>query len=483
MVYLPFLLLAVAVGAATPFIPAAALAVLLGLATIPVLLVVTSSFPIFGLGLFVGLQFMEAFEVETPVGTFSPGITVLLMLLYFHGGELLRSLRESRSLRLAILLLAAWLIAHAARLSYDPFEEVLRILVTDTAAVAVFLLGAAFARPRGAMRAAALGATAALLVLGGSALLAALGYLPPPERFGESRALFGIQSPFPRNYGLNVPLDAVAFLAPLALSFLALAVTRRDGGYRIASAAALLALGIVFVFLFQARGMSLLLLLAVVVALVFRFPRFGLIGVVCAIPLVWGGVMSMTSSDAPEARIAVSNELRSSSYEHVWSELLNNPEGYVAGRDEGQFIDDAAARSSQRAFIIAGSYEEIPVHNVFLSELVGGGYFAFITLLAVYLLAARHAVRLLLAAPRDFDTQVRVTAMGLLMFSVLVEPGAANIVGSWLILGLVLGKGVPRRAGVDTDRTSSPPLSRDVNDRSRGNWVNSRVSKEVAWGP
>jgi hypothetical protein len=42
---------------------------------------------------------MEAFEVQTPVGTFSVGIVTLLLLLLFHGHRISQAVGDTPALR------------------------------------------------------------------------------------------------------------------------------------------------------------------------------------------------------------------------------------------------------------------------------------------------------------------------------------------------------------------------------------------------
>jgi hypothetical protein len=453
------IVVATSIGAAIPFLPGQPVVLLFGLAVLPFLYVLVRDRPVVAFGAFLGVQFMEAFELQTPVGTFSVGILLLGLLLALHWERVHAAVTGSRPVAIATLCLLAWLLLHLLRFSYaDSSAEVLRQVITDGSFVATFLLAAAFAREPNAWQAAGIGATVSLLVLGGCGVLVGLGYLPAPDRIERARPLLGVTSPFDRNYGLSVPYDAVAFLGPVCLPFLTLTALSGGMRHRIPAAVALGSLIMIILFVFQARGLMLQAAVCLAVASAFRTPKLAVIAALCCIPLIAGGLATVSNDRRPNYdRAVISTQLRTATLGYVLSEFAADPGQYLSGRDEKRFYLTALERAPNPLLLTVAAGQDDEVHNLFLGELVAGGYLAFLAILVPYALAVRQAIRSL-RFERSFRSEVGFTALVLMAIALSIEPGTANIVGCWVALGLILGAPARKPRVASTEDARPTPV-------------------------
>ncbi|MGH7485371.1 MAG: hypothetical protein ACREMY_07165, partial [bacterium] len=275
------------------------------------------------------------------------------------------------------------------------------------------------------------GAVVALSILGTLGALASLGIIPLTSASAAPRELLGILSPFTRNYGLALPNDSLDVLFPLAVSFTLVGLFRRDSSWRsrIGCALGLIAVILAALLVFQSRSMLAQLGLALLVALWVTKLPLGRLIVIPALILCAGAVQSILQID-PTA-----TTLHAQSIFGSVQSVLNDPLAYLMGQNENLlFVKDAT-----QAGLAAAIGSDNAVHNLFLSNLVGGGYLAFLLICIAYFrpiaLVARQAMRRL----DDRSLQVLAIATAAMLVSVSVEPIRAVVLGNWLVLGLVIG--------------------------------------------
>jgi hypothetical protein len=407
---------------------------LAGVALLPLLLWLLDARPVLLLALFCGAQAFEGVQYNSPVGSVTLGIVMLLLLLSRFGGAFLAKLRSSPQLRLGAGFLLLWIATYGLRITYEEPAAVAREMVTVTSFFAVFAVGAAFADRPDALRSVAYGAAAALALLGFLGALASIGVVPMPARAEGARTFFGISSPFSRNYGIDVPYDAVALLGPLCIPYLLLS-TARAGRTRSSAAILLLAVSFSCVLVFQARGLIFQIILTAVAAPVLMRPGRALLVVPVAAVLLFGLLGGAAQTDE------VSSRARSATNEQVIVDAASRPGRFVLGQDANAYFQQVL-REESLYYALAAAFEadEIPIHNFFFSNLVGGGWLAFLALMGAYVTMLVTAYRRWRAKPDDLRSQVLLAAAGLVTFESLVEPVLASIVGVWLVMGLVLGR-------------------------------------------
>jgi hypothetical protein len=421
-----------------------------GVALLPLLLWLLDARPVVLLGLFCAAQAFEGIQYNSSVGSLTLGIIMLLLLLSRYGGTFLTKLMSSPQLKLGAGLLLVWIATYALRITYAEPAAVAREMITVTSFFAVFAVGASFADRPEALRAIAYGAAAALILLGFLGVLASMGIIPLPPRSEAPRTLLGFTSPFRRNYGIEVPYDAVAMLGPLCIPYLVMAVVRpgRERG-----TAALLLLGVAFTcaLVLQARGLIFQVILAALAAPVLMRPGRALLLVPVTVILVLGLMSGAAQTDE------ISSRARSATNDRVIADAINDPGRFALGQDANAYFQ-AVLREESLYYALANAFdaEEIPIHNFFFSNLVGGGWLAFLALVSAYLAMLWTAYRRWRGAPLDFRSQVLLAAAGLVAFESLVEPVLASIVGVWLIMGLVLGRAPAERAPEPAPRPTRP---------------------------
>jgi hypothetical protein len=411
------------------------LALAAGIALIPTLLYLAIHQPAAAAGLFIVLQLTNPAQVQTPAGTVTPAHTLLLFLLFFQFPAFVRAYKESPRVRTGVLLLMLWLATFILRFSYESAGSVLRDFITNAGFVAVTIVGIGLARVPGTVRNVAAGAAIALIVLGICGMLASLGIIPHPTRQWHPefapRSLIGIPSPFTRNYGLNLVFDSVATLLPLCFPYLMLVAARRGTRGRTRAIAALAFILFAIIFVFQSRDMLVQAFVAFAALLVIRRPRLGIALIVFTIPYAVYAVGHLEAVDQ------TSSTLRKADLQIVASTALNRPQAYLFGTDEEKVARDAAAGVGLSAAL--ANDKDTNIHSFFLESLVANGWASFLLLIAFYVYSALCAYWVYRARPRSLTALSVVVAMPQMLFTITLEPVAAQIVGSWLLAGFALG--------------------------------------------
>lgn len=400
---------------------------------IPVLYAIGSRRPDVLVGLFVLAQPLEAFEVRTPITTVSVGNFLLAVLLLTNASSFRSMLRTSRVTQVATALLLGWLLMYPLRALHDPLGQVLRAAVTMASFVLVAVAGMAVARHPGTLRSIAVGAFGALMVLATAGILVNMGLAPMTVRTGAARDLFGITSPFLRTYGLNVPFDAVSFLIPLSAPYFCVRALDRHASRvgRVSSILAICLVGLASLLIFQGRGMLLQIATAIALAGLLAVPRRYRIVVAIAVgaALLVVAVWLITADQ-------LSSGLRSGIGLYAIESILADPARFLMGVPEGEFYLEAARSLGLQEYAPADS----AVHNFFLSTLVGGGLFAFILIVAFHALAIWVPFVHWRAAPSP-ASRAMLVAVVVVLVGLSIEPARAGIVGSWLVLGVAIGRG------------------------------------------
>lgn len=401
--------------------------------SLPFLFATGSRRPDVLVGLFVLAQPLEALEVRTPITTVSVGNIVLVVLLVTNAASFRSMLRMSRLTQVATALLLGWLLMYPLRALHDPLGQVLRSLVTMTSFVLVAMAGMAIARHPRVLRAIALGAFGALMVLAVAGILVNLGIAPITHRFEPARNLLGFTSPFMRTYGLDVPIDAVSLLVPLCVPFLCVRALDRQSAAvdRWFAILAVCLIGFASLLIFQGRGMLLQIAISIALAGLLAVPNRHRIGVAIAV----GAALAVVATRLISAD-ELSSGLRSGIGLYAIQSVLLEPARFLVGIPENAFYLEAARSLGLETYAPADG----AVHNFFLSTLVGGGLIAF-ALIAVF-----HGVALLVAFGRwridpSPDARATLVAVVVVLVGLSIEPARAGIVGSWLILGVAIGRG------------------------------------------
>jgi hypothetical protein len=419
-----------ALGAAISFAPPQLMAVAFAVPVVIGLLILLD-FPLVLLGAFVFLQIFEEYQYKSSAGSITLGLVALVLL--FARSQFWDRLAKSGALRVGFWLLAAWMATALLRVTYEPLGSAVRDTIKAASYLAVVAIAAGFATRSGAVRAAAIGASVGLVILGVLGVLASEGVIPYlASRHGGSRELFGMTMPFERNYGLTVGYDSVALLAPIAVAYCAVHIGRPR------PAIALLTLAFLFATVFQARGLVLQVVIALAAIPVLRRPWHGwaLVPVFAAVAFALAGYVSNVDEVSSAGRTAVQDR--------IFADLRANPDSFLTGRDQFEYAADAL-RQAGLAEAFAG-WETFPIHNLFLSELVAGGWLACLALIAAYLTMLIVAFQRWRADPSNLISQTLLLAALLVTFESLIEPVLANIAGVWLVFGFVLGRGLPSRA-------------------------------------
>ena len=434
---------AVAALAARSTWHAPALVLAITIVVLPALVLLAAVRPAAALGVFVAGQVLEAFEYSTAVGTISFGVILLGLLLLFHWRYVWDRIRSDRDLVIATILLGGWVATYAFRLRYEPASTAAREVVTVLSFGAYAAAGIAVARCRHVIRNVGIGATAALLILGICGVLASVGAIPAPSRIDAARDFLWFSNPIRRNYGLNVTFDAVALLVPLSVSWLLVSFMSSRGRGRIAAAGTLIALVFLMLFVFQAREMIVQLMVAVVAAACVVRPKVGWIATAVALPIVVLGVIHLVALDK------TSSDVRLVPDRYVFTVLAHDPQRFLLGTSESGFFNESI-RSSP-SLVAATQTGDYSVHNFFLSNLVAGGVAAFAFTVLLFALILRRAWRLWRSAPSDSDSRVLLIACVVVLVTLLMETVQQNAAGYWVLVGLVLGFPLVRRAGAEAE--------------------------------
>lgn len=424
-------LMAAALGAAIPFAPPQLIAVAFAVPVVIGLLILLD-FPLVLLGAFGFLQIFEEYQYNSAAGSITLGFVALVLLL--ARSQFWDRLAKSGALRVGFGLLVVWMATALLRVTYEPLGSAVRDTIKAASYLAVVAVAAGFATRSSAVRAAAIGASVGLVSLGVLGVLASEGVIPYlASRQGGAREFLGMTMPFERNYGLTVGYDSVALLAPIAVAYCAVHIGRPR------PAIALLTLAFLFATVFQARGLVLQVVIALAAIPVLRRPWHGwaLVPVFAAVAFAMAGYVSNVDE--------ISSAGRTDVQDRIFADLRANPGSFLTGRDQDEYAADALEGQAGLTEAFA-DFEKVPIHNLFLSELVAGGWLACLALIAAYLTMLIVAFQRWRADPSDLISQTLLLAALLVTFESLVEPVLANIAGLWLVFGFVLGRGLPSRA-------------------------------------
>jgi hypothetical protein len=345
----------------------------------------------------------------------------------------LAKLQGSVPLQLTAATLCAWTLLFPLRISHTPAFNVGRELVTNLSFFAIVAVAATFRPDRSLLRILAWCTTIAFCTLGIAGALAGLGIVPAPYRIAQPREMFGLVSPIPRNYGLNVPWDAVSLMLPLVLPLYVMTVLDRGqpSRHRRLAVIGLVASFLATVLVFQSREMLFEFLLAFMAALFLVCPRIMRILTPVAILVLGGALLSLIQFDV------LSSTLRSQSDLKVLEVALQSPTALLMGVDENELFIDAA---DDAGYLRAISGDNA-IHNTFLSNLANGGLFSFLCIVAAYTLMTKASIQAWRRERRSLENKSLLVATLLVLFVVSVEPVRADVVGNWLLMGLVLSRG------------------------------------------
>lgn len=408
-------------------------------AALPLIGVATYFRPVEAFAAFLAVQPLEAFEFDTGVGTLSPGIAILAALVVTRARVFSRMLLRSTTLRaVSTLAVVWWLYLLPSHYPYEGLSQSLRLLVTTASFLAVGMVAATLPVELRTLRIIAVGAALALVGLGIAGTLVSLGYLPPPQRISMARELLGIIPPFERNYGLNVPFDTVALLAPPCLGLLAFSLFKKGIFPRSLSLFFLALIAGSVLLVFQARGIALQFLVGLVLAVALSARRLIFVLLPVGLGVIWVSFVPLAQVDE------VSTGLRGEVIRLVTERLTSDPVYFLGGHSENDFYIEAAERAGYLAAISTEEGANV-VHNLFLSNLVGGGIVAFLLIGAIYGLVGVSAWKAW-AANRDAVSGVLLVSFALVLLAVSIEPVRANIAGSWTVIGLVLANAATRES-------------------------------------
>lgn len=422
-------------------------AVLLALLAAPllpaVLFVLTRSLPAAAF-LLVLVQPLEGYELQTPVGTLSPGIVILggTILVYHRPlGTVLERVGPM------LWLVPAYMVSHVLHLGTLSGGEVAREMVKYAGFGAMWIAGLLI----GATGLTRRVAVAAALALSGMLLLAmaaSSGLVPLPTRSSPPRTIFGITSPFTRNFGTDLPFDATALLVPLCVPLIVLiALHHQRAIMRLGAALTVAWLLFGFAFVFQARGMVVQTVLAGMLAFAFtggRLARLALIGGIVA-GLRWIGLASLGEVDP------ISTQLRADgqriALDVLFTEARWLPFG-IPNTEVQERLVDTSYWGATLATTLGTQFQ--PIHNFILHELVTGGIVIGGLLVALLAVTAWQAVALMRRDRTDLASTALALGFALLVFELMIDPISSNALGMWLLIGMIGGRAAMRTSGQST---------------------------------
>lgn len=420
----------------------------------PLLVWIASRHPGAAIGLVVAVQPLSAFQFATPIGNPSPSI-VLLAFVLAANGPAIRSAYNTRPLfRTTLWVLVAWVASYALRVQYEDAGSVGRQMITLSSFVAAFVAAAALADRRHVLAWSGAGAIVALSFLGVLGMLASAGVIPLTSATSAPRELFGFLSPFTRNYGLAIPNDSIDVLFPLALGATLVGLLRPERPWRLrfASALGLIAVSFAALFVFQSRSMIAQFGIALLIAVwVTEIPFRKVIIVPALVLLVWIAFSILEVDPTGTA-------LHGQSVFGSLVAVLQNPLAYLVGQSENHLFLQQAAQ-----YGLVNASDDNATHNLFLSNLVGGGYVAFLLICIAYFRPVWILAREVMRGPGRQVLQVLAVAAAAMLLAVSVEPVRATVLGNWLVLGFIVGSDALRprpesRPAGSTDASSSAVL-------------------------
>ncbi len=394
-------------------------------------IVLTMAAPLAALALLPITQLGDAYQVDTPLLSLSLRSVVVIALLATQAPQILEALRQRRTVRVVVVIMLLWTAASVVRLEHTESLTVLRSVVTQLSCLGIVLVAVSFGQQRRALYALAAGATAALLILGLVGLLASYGVVPLPQRFEADRLLLGFSSPLIRNYGLNVSYDAIALLVPLCLPALLVFAFRKDQAWRVrlACGVALASLIAVFLLIFQARGMLLQVVLGAGLLTAVSWRRLRLVAVPAAAAVLVYFIPGLVQSDQ------ISSGIRAGTDAAVVSEVSHSSAALLFGTDAQRLFDAGVAQAGYSAALPPGS--GAVVHNAFLENVATGGVFQFAFFSLLQGLMLFWAYRLWRSERGSVVGQILLIGTVLVLLELNLEPATQNVLGNWLMLGLV----------------------------------------------
>lgn len=423
----------VVVGAAVAIIGASPvnLVALASLAAIPLVVWGTVRVPELVVAFILFSQILEAFELQTPIGTLSPGIVALLVFLAQKLPQVMATV-SSPAYRLGIASLVAYVTGQAFQFLHGDAGLAARQMITASSFAAFVVLGMYIGTRRSHLGAAAIGAATGLVTLAGLALAGDLSIIPlPPAASSSAREILGVVTSFGRNLGLQTV--ALGLLLSSCVPWLALRIRSPTRFWIRAVCITVLAfIWLAALFVFQIRSMVLEVPAGILLVWSLANRRFStgvmLTGLSAAAVVVLGLYLSAST----EATSAVSTQLRTESYVAALREFIGNPSVLLVGTDPREFHLMVNATLTYGSLIPASA----PIHNLLIETILLGGVISGIGLLLLLLAPVFRVVRCARRAGR-FDGQiaVAVSAVGIVFLEASVWPGIANSAPLWITLG------------------------------------------------
>lgn len=420
---------------------------ILSIALLPLLLIIIQQSPEAAVFLVFVSQPLEGYEIPTPVGNISVGIILVALTIMFWNRDIFVALSDP-FVRPWLFLIIAYVLIHLLQFSDNSLSIVLRSLVTLSSYAAFWILGAWIGYRR-LLNHAARASVLAIIVMGLLGLGVALGYVPETTRVGQVRQILGFESPLVRSYGTDLPFDATAFLAALALPFLILPLFF---GYlshtaKIRRALLFLVVAAFFFLTFQSRNMVLQVLAALGVAM---FMRAGALSrYIIAVTGTFIGIRWVWPSIYGDATVSVSSDLRVYGLELGIDIMRNSSEWILGGISQSRIFDLYAERYP---LVLAAGLRQghQAIHNLILNEFVNAGLFAGLLLCGILSIAAAFLLylnRTVVAETDKYYSKYLITASCLAAIVILIEPVSSNALGLWALLGMIFGyRGFVRRS-------------------------------------
>lgn len=405
---------------------AIAAGVLVGL---PLAVVAVFVSPSLAVGALVGTQFLGGYEFDTPVGAITVPTMILALVLFAYLPRIADAIRLP-SVRLALVLAALFLGGRVVELAHEPPASVVRTLAQAASYGAMLAVGV-WIGVEGRLRPVAAGAAFTLLTMGALGIGVSLGIVPTPNRLNDARTIFGVLSPFVRNYGSNLPNDATALLVPLCVPYFAVGLMTGRARQRLKSGVVLVLLGLSFFYVFQARSMIVQWVAAILLvpALTRGWPaRLASIGALLVLSVV--AITGSLSEVSP-----ISSALRADGWRTGITILTSSLNWVFVGVGTAGTMD-AFLRLSEWGRILQPPAGFQPVHNLFLNAFVETGLFEGLTLVGLTCVVAARLLWSRRAGPQLAMLRI---AFVLVIIAVMVDPIQAKALGLWMTFGIALG--------------------------------------------
>jgi hypothetical protein len=405
------------------------------LSAIPLLVWATAKAPEFTVGFIVFSQIFEAFALNLPVVSLSPGKVALIIFLAMKLPKI-AGLLNSPPYRFSITCLIAYMVGQGLQFLHMDAVSAARQMITASSFAMFAVLGLYVGARRSHVAAAAVGAATALLVLAGFGLAGDLGIGPFPAPLSINRAVLGVLFPFGRNLGLAGDGAFILFLLPLCIPWLTSRVQSPSGAVvRVAAGIVLALIWLASLLVFQLRTMVVEVPVGILLVWSLATRRFAagivLAGLCAAAALVFG--MYLASSGG--ATSLVSTQLRTESYIESFKIFLSSPSVLVFGTDPGQF--DAAVNAS----LAYGSQipTTAPTHNLLIEVVLRGGLVSGIGLILLVIAPIVSMLRSARRAARfSSEMAVALSAVTIALLEASVWPGTAKAGPFWMTLGIAV---------------------------------------------